>query len=148
MLIDQMKKDRMDYMKARNEGAKDLLSVLVAEANAVAKNKDNRSVPTDEEVVKTIEKQIKILEENIQALKEKPDFAQHSERINGEISLLKKYLPTRLTEAQLEQEIAGILAGLEKPNMGAIMKALKEKFPGQYDGALASKITQKLVAGK
>ncbi|MCX7045119.1 MAG: GatB/YqeY domain-containing protein [Candidatus Sumerlaeota bacterium] len=148
MLIDQLKKDRMEYMKARNEGAKDLLSVVISEANALAKNKDNRPFPSDEEVVKTIEKQIKILEENLQALKEKPDFAQHSERMNGEISLLKKYLPSRLSEAQLEQEISAIVAGLDKPNLGAIMKALKEKFPGQYDGALASKIGQKLVAGK
>ena len=66
------------------------------------------------------------------------------------MDLLKAYLPTKLTDAELESEIKKFITGLrgtvpDNKLMGEVLKSLKSSYPGRYDGATASALVKKLM---
>lgn len=81
---------------------------------------------------------------------EAADFARKAGRPEQEESarreqvILERYMPTQLGADVLEQTIRAISAELGSTQIGPVMAKLKERFPGQYDGKLASELVRKL----
>ncbi|HYD48472.1 MAG TPA: GatB/YqeY domain-containing protein [Terriglobales bacterium] len=82
---------------------------------------------------------------------EAADFARKADRKEQEESnrreqaILEKYMPKQLDAETLEQTLRGIAAELGTTQLGPVMAKLKERFPGQYDGKLASELARKLI---
>lgn len=72
--------------------------------------------------------------------------ARPSTEVMNEIHIYDAYLPKLMSEVELSVLIGNIIKVLEKPNIGFIMKALKES-KSQYDGKMASKIANNLLKG-
>ena len=142
MLIEKIKTDQLIARKGHDAIASSLLTTLIGEAEMVGKNA-GRAV-TDEEVVAVVKKFVKNMDETLGYLGDVDSNARTNVLI--EKNVITKYLPQQLNALQLEK-IIGNLVHANGKNTGAIMKELKAKFAGQYDGKMASEIVKKVLAG-
>ena len=149
-MLDRIKNDMLIARKNKDKIASNLLITLYSEASMVGKNDGNRET-TDIEVLKTIKKFIKNAKETLSAHILRSDGASVSviDNLKQEIEILETYVPKQLTEV----ELTGIITALVDENnisnmkgMGVLMKSLKEKYDGLYDGKLASVIIKKLLS--
>jgi uncharacterized protein YqeY len=152
-LIQTIKSAQIAARKKRDSITASLLTTLIGEAEMVGKNA-NREV-TDQEVVATIKKFIKNIDETIRVAGDYRD-ADRCDLAWAEKTILESFLPKQLSEDELKIVIDGIIDGLKelhggdegvsKPNMGQVMKELKTKCEGLYDGGLASKLIKEMLA--
>ena len=130
---------KSDLDNARKEKKQQLLTLLVtlySEACMVGKTKRN-GLPTEEEVTSVVKK-FKIGVEEIAKIK------GINEDIRYELDLYEKYLPTMLTKDELIKIVSEI--NPVPSNLGEVMKYLKEKYAGLYDGKEASDIAKNILA--
>lgn len=144
-LIQDIKAKNLLARKSKYTSVVNVLTPLIGEAEAIGKNA-GREV-TDAEVVQMIKKFIKGLDETIKIL---GDNDPRTLNAYGEKHTLEFFLPKQLDEATLRAEVIGIVAGLQatgvdNPKMGDVMKFLKLRFDGLYDGKLASTIIKDYV---
>ena len=148
-LLEQIKTASLEARKARDVISATLLTTLLAEATNVGKNDGNRE-STDAEVVAVVKKFIKGVDETMAHLEKLDgDHTKTTAIAVAEKSVLSQFVPTQLDEAQLQAVIDSLVAGLATRNakqMGAVMKQLKEKYEGHYDGQLASKLIKTALA--
>jgi uncharacterized protein YqeY len=131
-LMEQIKTEQIAARKAGDSKAS-LLTTLLGEAAMVGKNAGRET--TDQEVVAVVKKFIKNIDETIAALQARNQL--YVEFV-VEREVLEKYLPQQLNESTL------FAVAKNQPNMPAFMKYLKENFPGQYDGKLASTVAKQV----
>lgn len=93
---------------------------------------------------------VALMQREIGRRKEEMEFAEKAnrpemkEKLLYEIKVIEEFLPTQLSAGDLEKIITDIKSENPAANMGIAMKNLKEKYSGQYDGALASQIAKKV----
>lgn len=93
---------------------------------------------------------VPLLQREVGRRKEEFDFAEKAnrsdlkERLLTEIKIIEEFLPRQLNETELEKIITDIKSADSSANLGVAMKNLKERYPGQYDGSLASQIAKKI----
>lgn len=143
-----IKKIEKDLACARKEKKNTVfwLSTLLAEVKAIGKNDGNRET-TEEETMKMIQKFRKgVLEtEDILLKKGKAENEAKLQELKAEREVYESYLPKMMTEEELRIVIKEAVSGLDNPNMGAVMKLLKEKYAGTYDGKLASSLVKDIL---
>lgn len=71
-----------------------------------------------------------------------PEGSEQRAEISQEIKVLSEFLPSQLTQDEVESIINEIFSKLEAPNMGAIMKELTPQIKGRFDGRLASDLVK------
>lgn len=136
-LLKIIKEDQLSARKQKLTAVSSVLTTLIGEAEMVGKNAGHEV--SDAEVTQTIQKFVKNINETLKVL---GDSDPRSAVLQAEKSTLEKYLPKQLSEDALKAEINSIHAGLlgagEKADVGSIMKVLKLRFNGSFDGKLAS----------
>jgi uncharacterized protein YqeY len=140
-LMQRIKTYQLEARKIKDTVAANVLTTLIGEATSVGKNDGNRET-TDAEIVAVIKKFVKNIDETL-----KVTDAPH---LRDERSLLMGLLPAQITKEQLLPIIAAIFneVGATTPkDMGKVMKVLKERFDGQYDGAVASTLIRQGLGG-
>lgn len=157
MLLDQIKSAQLKARKERNTLASNLLTTLLGEAAMIGKNNGNRE-STDSEVISTIKKFVANAKETrdilLQDDKAQEILAQNPNPIGGygagnpalldcleEIRILESFLPKQLTDEELEVAITTAIADVNATSirdMGKVMKLLKERHDGAYDGSVVS----------
>ena len=138
MLIDELSKANIEALKARDQVARAIYSVLLSKYKALdielrAQGKE----ATDADFVKIIVKTIKELEEE-QLSYEKASRLEEVQNIKAQKALIEKYLPKLLSE----DEIRNIIASLDDKSMPSVMKHFKQNYDGQVDMSLVSKIAR------
>ena len=103
---------------------------------------------TDQEIVKIIQKLVKQRKESAQQYNDagRPELAENE---LAEAAEMEVYLPKQLSEAELEAELAKIIAevGATKPqDMGKVMGVATKKLAGLADGRAISATVKKLLA--
>lgn len=88
--------------------------------------------------------------------KARVDFANAGERgkeqleeLEFEIAWCSKFLPAQLSEAELREAVAGVIAGLPQKDpkqAGRVIGAIKKQFGERVDAQLAKKIADELLA--
>lgn len=144
-LIQTIKAAQIKARKDRQVEAAASLTTLIGEAEAVGKNNGNREV-TDQEVVAMVKKFVKNIDETLGVLQ--PDTEGYS-RFQKEKELLSSFLPSQLSEIELREAATRIITELSLSGpkaMGVLMKELKARHEGTYDGSLASKLAKELLA--
>lgn len=144
-MLNEIRKDQLHSRKMHDGIRSRLLTTLLSEASNVGLN-DGKRESTNEEVVAMIKKFLKGNKETIEALTDKnqPIDEQVAEKI-----ILEGYLPTQLTEQQIEALVRCSFDGEPSMKMmGPIMKSLKEGYEGQYDGKLASEVVKRVLSNK
>ena len=120
MLKEQLKKDEIAAMKARDKARVSVLRMVSAEIKAYEVN--NREDISDENVIKIIEKSIKQTKEALEYAKQ----ANNEEKIqegNFALEVLTPYLPKQLSEEEVTEMLKEIIANgnYTAKDMGKIM---------------------------
>ena len=99
----------------------------------------------DEEILELFGKMVRQREEAAEQYRAggRPELA---ERELYEIEVIRRFMPRQLTGEEMEQVVERVIAdvgasGLK--DMGRVMAALKQGWPGQIDGAVASALVKK-----
>lgn len=134
-------KDAMkDAMRAKAKPRLQTIRSLLSAIQYVELDKNNEELPDD-----TI---VSIITSELKKRKESLDFEQKASReeevkdLEFEISVIEEFLPKQLSEDVLKKELEEFKAANTDANMGLAMKYLKEKYPNQYDGKLASQLAK------
>lgn len=122
--IEEVKKERLLLKKAGNVEQSTLLGVLLAELD---RRTDLTKEPTADDIYKAIKKMY--------------DAAIEC-RNKEEETYLGQFIRKQLSEEELTLAIRHAIDD-GASNIGAVMKYLKEKLPGQYDGKQASILAKK-----
>lgn len=144
MLIEQIRADMMRARQSSDAVTKSLLVTLYSEALRVGKDKRNGAT-TDEEVIGVIRKFAANVEETERLLQAR---GQHTQAQRRELEVLNAYLPTQMSDAELDAAVRAIVTQLGVSGakaMGAVMAALKTQHGGRYDGRAASTIVKQIL---
>jgi len=149
MLAEQIQTDLTASMKARDQLTTAVLrSVLAAMKEALVAEGATDEL-TDGDVEAIITREAKKRDEAATAFADAGREEQAAkERAEGEI--LARYLPAKLTEAELEELVARVLeaGGFTTPkDMGAAMKAVQAEVAGRADGKAVSGLVRARLAG-
>lgn len=138
-LYETLSADLLSARKEKNSSKANLLSTLKGECMTKQKSAPADKPFTDEDVLGVVKKSIKNLKANL----ELPNLSDDARKgFEQELAWLEVYTPKMMGEAELTQAIRSVLinSDTDKPNVGFIMKELKNRYAGQYDGAMAKKL--------
>ena len=140
MLIETIKKAKVDAMKRRDEAAKGILSLLADRyLNQSIEAKVQGKELGDVDMIAILMKVNKELED------EKAIYASNGalDRVAGidaQLAVVKLFLPTLLSEAEIRSEIHT----LADRSLPSIMKHFKMKFSGKVDMGLVNQVAKSL----
>lgn len=147
MLYEQIGKDYVTAMKARDQVKSSTLNFLRAALKNVIIDKRVETL-NDEEVVSIIKKQIKQRQDSIAQYQSggRPELA---DKELAELTILKTYLPNELSQEQIEnivKEAVKEVGATSLKDMKQVMAAVMAKTNGQADNRLVSEIVKKVLA--
>ena len=139
---EQILADIKEAMKAKDEFKRDTLRTLNAALKQV--EVDQRIEMTDEVVLPLLQKEIKKRADSVELyLKgEREDLAKKEQ---GEIDLIKAYLPAQLSDEELKAKIEVIIQKAGK-NLGAVMKMAKDEIGASAEAKRISLIAKELLS--
>ena len=138
MLIDELSKANIEALKARDQVARAIYSVLLSKYKALdIELRSQGKEATDQDMVKLISKTIKELDEEKEAY-EKAGRSEEVQNIKTQKALIEKYLPQLMSE----EEIRKIISSLDDKSIPSVMKHFKANYDGQVDMSLVSKIAR------
>ena len=138
MLIDGLSKANIEALKARDQVARAIYSVLLSKYKALdIELKAQGKEATDTDMVKLIAKTVKELDEE-KASYEKAGRTEEVQNIETQKALIEKYLPKLMSEDEIRKEIDS----LPDKSMPSVMKHFKLNFDGKVDMSLVSKIAR------
>ena len=138
MLIDEIKKANMAAMKAHDADTRAALSIVISKYTELKTNGSGKEV-TDADVLGLIKKVDKELDE------ERASFlmAGRSDSV-ATLDKQKAALTPFIPKQMAEEEVRAIYATLTDKALPSVMKFFKEKYSGQVDMSLVSKIARGL----
>lgn len=145
-LLNTLKIEQLEARKNRNHVDVGILTTLLSDAVMIGKNNGNRE-STDAEVIATIKKFINNINETLNVLDKNATIQINA--ANHEKNLLEMFLPTQLTEEQVTDILNTIIIEVNATSikdMGKVMKELKARYDGTYDGTFVSKIIKHKLA--
>ncbi len=147
VLFKQISADLNEALKAKEEVKVSTLRFLISNLNnaKIAKGDDL----TDDEVVNEIRKDAKRHKESISAF-ETGNRAELAEKEKAELSILIKYLPAQITEAELENmvtEAINVVGAKSLADLGKVIKAVMTSAGNRADGGVVAQIVRSKLAG-
>ena len=146
MLKDQINDELKAAMRGGDARRRDALRLLTAALKQ--REVDERKPLADTDVVAIIEKMIKQRRDSITQFEQggRTDLAENEQY---EISVLERYMPQALSDAELDEAIAAAIAqaGAKGPaDMGKVMGPLKTRLAGRADmGKVSARVKAKLA---
>ena len=138
MLIDELSKANIEALKARDQVARAIYSVILSKYKALyIELRSQGKEAADQDMVKLISKTIKELDEEKEAY-EKANRSEEVQNIKTQKALIEKYLPKLMSE----EEIRNIISTLDEKSIPSVMKHFKANYDGQVDMSLVSKIAR------
>jgi len=137
MTLQDLKKAKMQEMKARNTDAVTGLNVVIAKLMLLEKSGNGEI--TDADVNQAIQKSIKELQEE-KAGFEKAGRAESVASLEAQIKAVQAYLPKQLSE----DEIKDVIMGLEDKTVPSVMRYFKANYQGQVDMKTVSEVLKKI----
>jgi uncharacterized protein YqeY len=133
-----------DMQAAMRSGEKERLGVIRMITSAIKQREvDERITLDDAQVLSVLEKMIKQRKESLVQFQagNRPDLV---DKESAEITLLQTYMPSQLSDAELDGLIAEAIAATGAASikdMGKVMGIIKQKAQGRADmGAVGAKI--------
>lgn len=148
-LNEQIMNDLKEAMKQKDQAAMTTLRALKSAIKyaAIEKVGADGELP-DIDAIAVVRKQIKQRRDSVDQFTAggRPDLAASE---SAEISVLERYLPAALSDAETEALVAAVIAELgasSKQDMGRVMKALQDRSAGRADGKILSQLVAKALA--
>ncbi len=147
-LFDKVSGDIKAAMIARDKVALEALRGIKKEFIEAKTAKGGDGTMSDEVGVKILQKMIKQRKESAQIYTDqnRPELAENE---LAEAEVIEKYLPTQMTDAELEAAVAAVIAqvGATGPqDMGKVMGVASKQLAGKTEGRLISEKVKALLA--
>lgn len=147
-LEQQVMAQMKDAMKAKDEAALRGLRAIKAEIiKAKAEPGAAGEISADTEI-KMLQKMMKQRKDSLE-IYEKQNRTDLAQKEQEEISLIEKFLPKQMSEAELKDALAKIIAetGASSPaDMGKVMGAAAKALAGKADGKTISAAVKELLS--
>ncbi|MBI5611788.1 MAG: GatB/YqeY domain-containing protein [Gammaproteobacteria bacterium] len=146
-LKDRITQDMKDAMRQKDQAR--LVSIRMLLAAIQRREVDERIVLDDAQVMTVIEKQIKQSREAVEQFV-KGARADLADKENRDIAIMQAYLPTPLSEAEIDALINAAIAetgAASIKDMGKVVAGLKPKLAGRADMAKVSAKVKDRLAG-
>lgn len=146
-LKDQIQKDLIENMKAKNEAAVGAIRML---KTAIMKfeTAGEAKVANDEEIIQLVNKEIKQRKDSIEQF-EKGNRPELAAKEKAEMAFLSKYMPAQMSEDEIKAIIKEGMAATgasTKADLGKLMGAIMPKVKGKADGGLVNRLVQSMLA--
>ncbi len=150
MLRQRLNDDLKTAMKSRDQAATSTLRLILAalkDRDIAARTRGVSDGVDETEIVEMMQKMVKQRQESAELYKQgaRQDLVDQE---LGEITLIERYLPQKLSDAESDAAVDQVVAELGATSikdMGRVMAALKERFVGRMDFAKAgARVKQKL----
>lgn len=143
MQMEQLQKDMIAAMKARDKVRKDAISSLVSAVKKTAIDEGCREDIPEELVNRVILKEMKSVKEQIDSCPVSRE--ELLEQYRTRYAIFEEYAPSMMSEeevtAVISEKFADVLA---TKNKGAIMKAVMPELKGKADGKVINQVVAKL----
>ena len=142
-----IQKDMVEAMKAKDQGRLDVIRSIKS-AILLGKTAEGAGELTDGDILKMIQKLIKQHQDTADQFMA-AGRPEQADKEKGEISILEKYLPQQLSEADVEAKLKEIIASVGASgikDMGKVMGTATKMLAGQADGKIISALVRKLLA--
>lgn len=144
-MVLKIKNDIKEAMINKDELTKNTLRMV--QSNAQLEAKEKKEELSNTHILNAINKELK---QTRQALKMLEDNNQTTGNFYEEtvkrISILEKYLPKQLTEAEIEVEVRKLIEGIDKNNKGLVMKTVMPALKGKADGKLINQVVTRILS--
>lgn len=145
-LKDQIQKDLIENMKAKNEAAVGAIrmlktSIMKFETAGEAKTAN------DEEIIQLVNKEIKQRKDSIEQF-EKGNRPELAAKEKAEMAFLEKYMPAQMSEDEIKtiiKEGMSATGASTKADLGKLMGAIMPKVKGKADGGLVNRLVQSML---
>ena len=140
MLIDEIKSANIAAMKARDNTARAVLSIVLTKykLQEVELRSQGKEIG-DKELLAIIQKVLKELEDE-KAGYLKVNNQERADNISQQVEVISAYLPKQLSE----EEIRRIIDSLEDKSVPSVMKHFKMNYAGQVDMSLVNSVLRSL----
>lgn len=141
-----------EAMKAKDQLTLDTVRMVLAkikDQDIAARSSGNQDGITDGEIASLLQNMIKQRQESAKMYRDgnRPELA---EKEDNEISVIEKYLPKQLSDAEIQSVVEKIVASTGATSikdMGKVMGELKANYAGQLDMAKAGAVIKQKLAG-
>ncbi|ROR23930.1 hypothetical protein EDD66_11261 [Mobilisporobacter senegalensis] len=143
MQMEQLQKDMIAAMKAKDKVRKDAISSLVSGVKKVAIDEGCRDNITEELVDRVILKEMKTVKEQIDTCPEERGDLRQGYQATFEI--IKEYAPAMMSEEDVKIYIADKFPeAVATKNKGQIMKLVMAELKGKADGKVINQVVGEL----
>ena len=153
MLIQKIKQDLVNHIKSGDKIKISITRLLIAALKdkeiSLRNNQDFDELINDNIVMEIINKMIKQRKIAAQTY-EKADRSDLAEKELQEAKLLSHYLPSQLSEDQLNAKVEEIIKEVDAKSlrdMSKVMKIIKENLSGKCDMQMASNLVKSKLPG-
>jgi uncharacterized protein YqeY len=147
-LYDRIQAELVESRRRRDDVTLDTLALLKSELVKASKESAAGGKIDDDLVVRLARKEVKRREEAIEVYR-KAGREDSARREEAEMVVLKSFLPAAMSEADVEAEVAAVIA-LLKPEgpkgFGMVMKEATARLAGRAEGAQVAAAARKLLA--
>lgn len=144
MKFEQLQKDMIAAMKARDKVRKDAISALISAIKKVAIDEGTRDDISDALCDKVILKEQKSVQEQIASCPE--SRADLKEEYEARAAVFAEYVPQLMSrdeiKAVLQEKFADVIA---TKNKGMIMKSVMGELKGKADGKVINEVVAELT---
>ena len=144
-LLEQLTSDMKEAMKAKDKVTLGVVRMVKASVSN-EQIKLGHDLTADEELA-VLSREMKQRVEEMESYKD-ADRADLSEEIQGQIDVLKRYMPAQMSEEEvvaIVKETIAEVGASSKADLGKVMGALMPKVQGKADGKLVNTTVQSLL---
>jgi len=144
-LKNRLLEDMKTAMRERDTIRKN--TVQMVRSAVLQVEKDNHVTLDDDGIIEVVAKEVKMRKESLSSY-ENSGRQDLIDDLNSEISVLLAYLPTQLTEAEVEEIVSKAITDTKATSardMGKIMQAVMPQIKGRSDGKVVNQIVKKLL---
>jgi len=144
-LLEQLTSDMKEAMKAKDKVTLGVIRMVKASVSN-EQIKLGHDLTADEELA-VLSREMKQRVEEMESYKD-ADRADLAEEIQGQIDVLKRYMPAQMSEEEvvaIVKETIDEVGASSKADLGKVMGALMPKVKGKADGKLVNTTVQSLL---
>jgi len=139
MLLEQLQKDMVGAMKARDKVRKDAISTLVSAVKKLAIDEGCRDSVPEELVDRAVLRELKLVKEQLETCP--VERVELKDGYKATFDIISEYAPAMMSEEEIKTFILTNFAeAVATKNKGMIMKGVMGKLKGKADGALINQV--------
>ena len=150
-LRDKLNASLKEAMRAKDTRALSTLRLILAalkDRDIASREKSVDGRIGDDELLQMLQSMVKQREESI-AMYEQGGRLELAEQENGEIEVIRRFLPEQLSEAEIRDAVEAIITELDASSlkeMGKVMGELRARYPGRMEFGKASGMVKQALS--